>query len=108
MLNPKGDTPELVLTICDGRRFAHEIRGDEPFAMVGLAHVVHDQGYACWLRDITVDEMVACSSVACYGCSHESECEHLDFPVGERGKEYSEEFIRTVLKGWWEQGPDIW
>lgn len=108
MPNPKKGTPELVLTICDGRRFAHEIAGDEPFGMVGLAHAVHEEGYACWLRDLTADELVACSTAACYGCSREPVCEFLDFPEGKRGKEYSEQFLRTLLLKLFNASPDIW
>lgn len=98
----------LTLTVCDGRRFAHEVTGDEPLAMVGMAHAVHEAGYAVWLRDTVKDELVACSTAACYGCPREPHCEFLDFPDGEQGRRYSEQFLRNLLAKLWVPQAMFW
>ena len=88
---------ELLLVICDGCRGYHEVAGDDVFGMVALAEGVHKAGYTCWLRDVRTDELVACSTAACYECVQRDVCEFLGTPEDVGSPHDSESFLRELL-----------
>lgn len=92
------DSLRFLLVICDGFRGYHEVKGDDLMGMISLTHGVHQAGYTCWMRDTRLDELVACSTAACYCCANLPRCEYLgapedvDSPHGD-----SEAFLRDLM-----------
>ena len=62
------------LTVCDGTGTAHGCEIDDLEGSISIAHLAHERGFTCWLRDEPADVLVACSTAACFACSHEKDC----------------------------------